>query len=77
MPEENPGRSAFHRRISWRAIGRPILFALLHACDSLDNGLIRIPGRRDDFPQGRVRVGTLPQDDRPEPRSQRIPIFKS
>jgi hypothetical protein len=49
---------------------------LLYAFDSLSNGLIGIFGRSDDFPEGRVRVGSLAQDNRPEPRSQRILIFK-
>jgi hypothetical protein len=39
--------------------------------------LIGIPSRSEDFAHGRIGIGSLPQDDRPEPRSQRIPILKS
>ena len=51
MPEENPGRSRFHRRISRRAIRRAVSLALLLARDSLDNGFIGVPRRSDDFPR--------------------------
>src|SRR5271169_1918142 len=76
MPEENPGSSSYHRRISRRAIWRPILLALLFARNSFDNGLIGVLGRRHDFPEGCVRIGSLTKDNRPEPRSQRIPVLK-
>ncbi len=76
MPEENPGCSSFHRRISRRAIRCAVSLALLFARDSLNNGFIRVPSRSDDFPQGRVRIRSLAQDDCPEPRSQRILVLK-
>src|ERR1035441_7718313 len=72
MPEENPGRSSFHRRISRRAIGCTISLALLFARDGLSNGFIRVPSRSHDFPQSRVRIRSLAQDNGSEPRSQRI-----
>src|SRR5450755_4237185 len=76
MPEENPGRSSLHFRVSRRAIGCTISLALLFARDSLSNGFIRVPGRSHDFPQSRVRIGSLTQDDRPESRGQRILVLQ-
>jgi hypothetical protein len=76
MPEEHPGRSGFHCRVRRCAIRRFVVLVLILASDSFDDCFIRVPGHSDELTQGRVRVGPLAQDDRPESRSQRILSFK-
>ena len=70
MPEEHPGRPGFHRGVSRRAIRRPVLFILIFTSDGFGNRFISVPGRSDDLTQNRIRIGSLPQDDSPEPWSQ-------